>query len=127
MYKYMEQLWTYTYVNDLPDFVKTINSRVNRVMKLAPNKVTKKDVAHLVSLTNTNRSQRSRYSVGDLVRIAKEDLPFKKGYKQSFTDELFTIDSIPTLNPPTYRLGDQTGQLILGRFYEPELSIVQQT
>ena len=55
------------------------------------------------------------------MRIAKPDLPFRKGYKQSFTDEVFTIDRITTINPPTYALLDATNEKILGKFYEPEL------
>ena len=42
MYKYLEKYWTYKYIHQLDEFVKTINSRVNRVTGLAPNKVTKK-------------------------------------------------------------------------------------
>ena len=59
--------------------------------------------------------------MGNIVRIAKEDLPFKKGYKQSFTDETFTIVNIPTFNPPTYNLRDESGEIIRGKFYEAEL------
>ena len=44
IYNYLEDKWIYSYINQLQSFVQTINSRVNRVTKLAPNKVTKKDV-----------------------------------------------------------------------------------
>ena len=40
--RYLEEKWTYWYLDKLDSFVKTINSRVNRTIKLAPNKVTKK-------------------------------------------------------------------------------------
>ncbi len=55
------------------------------------------------------------------VRIAKKDLPFRKGYKQQFTSEVFSIIDIPTLNPPTYTLKDGNQDTILGKFYEAEL------
>ena len=42
LYRYLEEKWTYSYLDKLDTFVKTINSRVNRTMNLAPNKVTKK-------------------------------------------------------------------------------------
>ena len=45
----------------------------------------------------------------------------KKGYKQSSTDEIFTIIKISTFNPPTYNLRDESGDTINGKFYEPEL------
>lgn len=126
--KYLEKNWTYKYIDKLQSFVKTINSRVNRVTKLAPNKVTKNDVPHLLSLTAEKSKQLFRnpkLTVGDYVRIAKKDLPFKKGYRQNFTDEVFTITNIPTTYPPTYNLADAKGELILGKFYEPELIRLQ--
>ena len=50
IHRYLEEKWTYSYLDQLDQFVKTINSRVNRVTKPAPNKITKKDVPRLVSL-----------------------------------------------------------------------------
>ena len=46
---------------------------------------------------------------------------FAKGYKQSFTDEIFEIFDVPTRNPPTYNLIDANKEPIEGKFYEPEL------
>ena len=75
--------------------------------KLAPNKVTKKHVPHLRSLAAEKLVKfvkKLRYQVGDKVRIAKQDLPFKKECKLNFTDEIVTIQRIAILNPPTYNL-----------------------
>ena len=55
------------------------------------------------------------------MRIAKTDIPFRKGYKQSFTDEVFEIFDVPTKNPPTYNLIDANKEPVEGKFYEPEL------
>ena len=121
----MEEKWTYSYINNLDQFVKTISTRVNRITKLAPNKVTKKDVPRLVSLTvETRRSQKSKLYVGDFVRIVKKEETFRKRYKQSFTDEIFEIAGIPTLNPPTYSLIDSNKEIIQGKFYQPKLQLV---
>ncbi len=119
----MEDKWTYSYLKDLPLFVRTLNTRVNRTTKIAPYKVTKKDEPYLVTLT-LNKSdvvKKPKLSIGDFVRISKEDIPFRKGYRQQFTDEIFEILDIATTNPVTYRLKDSTGELILGKFYEKEL------
>ena len=105
----------------LQSFVQTINSRVNRVTKLAPNKVTRKHVPALVSLIANSSSkflQKPKFYVGDYVRIAKTDLPFRKNYKQIFTDEPFKIVAIPTENPPTYSLIDVEKEETNGKFYE---------
>ena len=108
-------------------FVQTIISRVNRVTKLAPNKVTRKNVLALVSLMSNSSSklvQKPKFYVGDYVRIAKVDLSFRKGYKQIFTDEVFEIVAISTVNPPTYSLADAEKEEISGQFYEKELSLI---
>ena len=124
IYKYLEDKWTWRYIDNLPEFVNTINSRVNRMTKLAPNKVFKKHETLLVSQAAEKSSKfirRPKLQKGDFVRIAKPDLPFRKGYKQNFTDEVFEIDQVTTVNPPTYKLLDATKQAILGKFYEQEL------
>ena len=124
IYKYLEEKWTYSYISQLKNFVQTINSRVNRVTKIAPNKVTKKDVPYLLSL-NTIASEklvsRPKFRIGDFVRISKVDLPFRKGYKQTFTNEVFEIYNIPTTSPPTYSLIDSNQDPIRGKFYQLKL------
>ena len=72
IYRYLEEKWTYSYITNLDQFVKTINSRVNRITKLAPNKVTKKDVPRLVSLTvETRRSQIPNFTLATLFESLK--------------------------------------------------------
>ena len=125
IYKYLEEKWTYSYIDKLDQFVKTIYSRVNRVTKLAPNRVTKKDVPRIVSLSaQTIKFQRTKFYVGDFVRIVKKDAAFRIGYKQSFTDEVFEVENLATFNPPTYSLIDANGDKIEGKFYQPELQLV---
>ena len=102
-------------------FVQTINSRVSKVTKMAPNKVTKKDVPYLISLifiTSAKLVCRPKFYVGDFVRISKADLSFRKGYKQTFTNEVFEIYDIPTTNPPPYSLIDATQEPVKGKFYK---------
>ncbi len=119
--RHLEEHWTWRYIDHLQDFVKTINTRVNRVTKLPPSKVTKAHVPSLLALTATNKPKKPRFKVGQWVRIARKDLPFRKGYQQNFTDELFEISELFTTNPPTYCLKDNQGEVILGKFYEAEL------
>ena len=42
IHRYLEENWTYSYIYKLDDFVKTTNSRVNRITKLAPKSQNKK-------------------------------------------------------------------------------------
>ena len=63
--------------------------------------------------------------MGDFVRIVKKDEALRKGYKQSFTDEVFEVENFETFNPPTSSLIDAIGENIEGKFYQPEFQIIQ--
>ena len=94
---------------------------------MTPNKVTRKHVHALVSLIANSSSklvQKPKLYVGDYVRIAKTDFTFRKGYKQTFTDEVFEIVAIPTVNHPTYSLIDAEKEETSGKFFEKELSLI---
>ena len=81
MYKHIENKWRYHYISKLSQFVSTINSRINRVTKLAPNKVTNKHEPHLRSLAAEQPCKfvkKPKFSLRDKVRIVKQDLPFKR-------------------------------------------------
>ena len=120
----MEYNRTYSYIDKLQDFVNAFNSRTNRVTNLAPDKVTKKYVLRLISLGAEQSLKIIRCPklyVGVYVRLAKVDIPFRKGYKQSFTDEVFEVCDIPTQYPPTYNLIDSNREPIEGKLYESEL------
>ena len=111
-------------MNDLQSFVQTINSRVNRMTGLAPNKISMRHVPKLISLQaelTRKMVRKPRYKIVNRVQIAKEDSTFKKGYRKNFTDEVFRVTNIATFNPPTYSLADKIGENIQGKFYEPEL------
>ena len=120
-YKYLDEKWTWTFIEDLPQFLNTINSRVNWVTPLAPNKVFKKHEPILILLAINTTKYKPKYEKGDLVRIAKHDKKFRKVYKQNYTDEVSTIFKIATVSPPTYNLLDADNVIIDAKFYEPEL------
>ena len=111
IYKHLEHKWTYPYKN------KLINSRGNRLKKLAPNEVTKKHIINdLLQRKNQQNWSRNPDFKLESVQIAKLDIPFEKGCKQNLTDEISTIRRIATLNPPTYNLTGADGEIIQGKF-----------
>ena len=80
--KYLEEKWTYSYIDKLDQFVRTINSRVNRVTKLAPNRVTKKDVPRLVSfacLFCQSSFRDPNFTLEILLELSKKTKPSGKG------------------------------------------------
>ena len=121
IFKYLHENNTEVYHEQLQAFVDIINSRINRVTKLAPNHVKKSDESFLVSLQNCNAIKKPKFKLGQHVRIRRKIDLFHRGYRIQFTEEVFQIAAVETLNPPTYSLRDCNNQLIQGKFYESEL------
>ena len=69
---------------------------------------------------------KSKFKVGDTVRISKQKHLFKKGYTPNWTTELFKVSKVKITNPVTYLLEDYQGNPISGGFYEEELQKTKQ-
>ena len=121
IYRYMEENGD-KYMRKMDSFVKTMNTRVNRSTGKAPKNVTNKDFLSIFYRNPINQYKRPRFKVGENVRISKKDIPFRKGYKSQFTNEIFKIVKVATFKLPTYNLCGEQGDEILGKFYEQELS-----
>ena len=121
VFKYLHENNTEVYREQLQAFVDIINSRINRVTKLAPNQVKKSDESFLVSLQNCNAIKKPKFKLGQHVRIRRKIDLFHRGYCIQFTEEVFQIATVETLNPPSYSLRDCNNQLFQGKFYESEL------
>ena len=74
----------------------------------------------------TTVSQKPCSFVGDLVRIVRKDKVFRKGYEQSFIDEVFEMTDIRTLFPPSYSLIDANKEKIEGKFSQLEMQPVRE-
>ena len=67
-------------------------------------------------------TKKTKFVVGDHVRISMKRKVFDKGYDQGWTREVFVISKIIYGNPITYNLVDTEGEKIEGAFYTRELN-----
>ena len=72
-------------------------------------------------MTKLSSSKRSRFKVGDRVRISKFKNIFAKGYTPNWSKEIFIVDKINDTVPYTYNIKDLNDEEIIGRFYDREL------
>jgi hypothetical protein len=79
-----------------------------------------------VPILNKRAKQRVNFSfeIGDLVRLSRAQTPFKRGYLESFTEEIFKICNRIPSHPPRYKVQDLLGDIIRGSFYLQELQKV---
>ena len=87
IYKYMNESHTTKYVDQLPNFVKVINGRVNRVTGLAPKNALNKHTSYLVSLNLNGRLQKPnlkqaiQYAFGGKLRPSIVDTKYRLATK----------------------------------------------
>ena len=65
--------------------------------------------------------KKSKFKVGDRVRIFRWKSHFEKGHTAKWTQEIFIVRKVNNTVPVTYELEDEEGEEIVGRFYENEL------
>ena len=120
LYRYMEE-HGYKYIHKLSQFVKILNSRKTRTINMIPNKVKNSDFMSILYGQPIREFTPPKLAIGDKVRISKIDLPFRKGYKPQFTEEIFEIVALASRKPPTYTIKDNQNLVIRGKFYEKEM------
>ena len=102
LYRYLEDNG-YKYNNKLTPFVTTLNSRGNWLIDLIPKIVKNSDFLSILYIKPQRELRKSMFKIGG---ISKYDLPFRKGYKPQFTQEVFEIVAITSRKPPTYTMKD---------------------
>ena len=120
LYRYMEDNG-YKYILKLTQFVTTLNSRRNCSIDLIPKNVKNSDFSSILYSKPLREFRKPQFKIGDRVRIPKYDLPFRKGYKAQITKENFEIVAISSKKPPIYKIKDEQGEIIRGKFYQKEL------
>ena len=120
LYRYIED-YGYKYIHKLPQFITTLNTRRNISIDMKPSNVKNSDFMSVLYSKPIRDFNKPKFHVGHRVRISKQDLPFRKGYKPQFTNEIFKIVALATRKPPTYNIQDEQGEVIKGKFYEKEL------
>ena len=89
---------------------------------MKPIDVTSESYAEYNEVSNITKT---KFKVGDHVRISKYKNIFTKGYTQNWSEEVFVSKIINTV-PQTYVISDLGGDKIAGSFYEKELQKTNQ-
>ena len=120
LYRYMEDNG-YKYIHKLTQFVTTLNSRRNCLIDLIAKSVKNSDFLSILYSKPLREFRKPQFKIGDRVRKSKFDVPFRKGYKPQFTQEVFEIGAISSKKPPTYTMKDEQDENIRGKFYQKEM------
>ena len=125
--RYFYKNKTTKWIDILPQFIENYNKTYHRSIKMAP-----------MSVNDDNREQvyrtlypklkdhiKPRLKVGDRVRILIEKNIFKKGYKRSWSLEIYRVSKVFTQGAVDfYQIEDQSGVLQSRKKYFWELNLV---
>ena len=121
IFKHMTAIEQNIYFDVLHDIVNKYNNTVHRTIKMKPIDVTNDYHAEYDEHPN-----KSKFKVGDNVRISKYKNIFAEGYTPNWSEELFIIKKIKNTVPRTYAIIDLNSEEITGSFYEKELQKTNQ-
>ncbi|CAD5232521.1 unnamed protein product [Bursaphelenchus xylophilus] len=129
LYKYMTAHNSKRWIDALPLIIKAINQSLNRTLGMRPIDVTNENWYDLWKRLYSRLPKKEMPPLivpGDHVRISLPPQAFKKGYTVNFTKEIFQVHQVLNSTPRTFVLKDQEGEILEGRFYLNELSLVTQ-
>ena len=113
--KYMTLISKNVYVDKLDDIVNEYITTYHRTIKMKP--VNFKINTYIDSRKNVN-DEDPKFKVCDDVRISKYKNDFAKGYTPNWSEKVFVIKKVKNTVPWTYVINDNSGEEIIGTFYE---------
>ena len=128
MWKWFYKQDSHEWLDVLDSLVLNYNTTKHGGIKMKPADVNEEN-KHEVWITlfgqPTGDLPLPKYRIGDRVRISRYKNIFTKGYEANFTKEIFTIVQVFFADPTLYKLEDEEGEEILGKFYQQELSPIK--
>ena len=118
LYKHMTVIGKNIYYV-LDDVVNKYNNTKHSTIKTKPIDV--RDNNNKRVYIDEHNEKRSRFKVGDRVRISKFKNIFAKGYTANWSREIFIVNKINDTVPYTYNIKDLNDEEIIGSFYDREL------
>lgn len=128
MWKQFSLRGSYKWIDILQSLVYDYNRTKHRTIKMKPNDVTRNDEHILLNTVYKpfrTVPSKSKFNVGDLVRMSKYKHIFEKGYTPNWTAEVFKIRKVQKTDPITYLLNDLSDNPINGCLYQEELQLAK--
>ena len=117
LYKHMTAIGKNVYYDVLDDVVNKYNITKHSTFKMKPIDFGNNKIVYI----DEHNEKRSKFKVGDRVRISQFKNIFIKGYTPNWSSEIFIVDKVNDIVPYTYNLKDLNDEEILGSFYDREL------
>lgn len=127
IFRYLTYRNSNRYVDVIADIVNSYNNTWHRSIGMSPTEVNYDNQQLVADRLYPPKPAKFNWKlqVGDNVRLSIAKVVFRKGYMGSWTEEIFRVVDRMKTDPVTYHVADLNGEVIKGRFYEPELQKVE--
>ena len=126
--RYFTETGNKIWIDILQDFSNNINNSVNRSIGIPPSEVTLENAKLIRDKLYPDRGKKvkcDKILVGDRVRIVLPKQIFDKGYRQAWTDEIFTVERIErSMGFCLYILRNNFDVILPRKFYLSELNFI---
>ena len=107
------------WVNILNDAVIIYNNNIHSTINMKP--VDASNNPDKVRYTFSFKNNKPKIKIGDYVRNADKRNIFAKEYTSNWNRELFKVNEVLKTQPATYKIENNNGEIIEGKYYEQEL------
>jgi hypothetical protein len=128
VYRKLTEKNTKRWIDLLPEVVREYNSKKHSVTGMTPTQASGLDSKGSRALFSKLYNDSLVYplavpklKLGDWVRVSRLKEQFEKGRTENWTTELYKVVKVLHTKPVTYRIADNSGDVIEGSFYEAEL------
>ena len=136
MWKQLTAMNSRRWIDILQSLVDNYNNRKHSTLKMTPREACEpqnyEKIKAIMDPKVTSKKgalRKSKFKLGDIVRISRVKGIFEKGFYPNWSREIFTVIGIKTpydeTQPITYSLRDRANENIEGSFYEQELQLVK--
>lgn len=126
--RYFTEYKTHKWIDILADFSRNINHSINRSIGMRPIDVELDDSERLRQKLYPNKSKPvkcDKILVNDRVRIVLPKQVFDKGYRQAWSDEIYTVHKIQkSMGFCLYTLQNDLDVILPRKFYLSELNFI---
>jgi len=120
MFKEFTSRGSRDWITILPSLIDDYNSSTHRTIGMTPVQADA-DPTRVELKYAVEKTVKTKFNVGDKVRISVYKGVFTKGYLPNWSTEIFTVIKVNKTTPATFILQDYTGRPISGGFYAEEI------
>ena len=131
MWRHFTRTGSYRWVDVLQELISAYNAAEHRSIGMAPIEVNGEN-EHEIWLRQeriapqqvTHVNIKTRFQVGDTVRVSVAKGIFDKGYLPNWSEQIYTVSQVLDTEPTQYKLQDEHDEGIKGSFYNAEMQKV---